>query len=100
LLDNCFGSEFEVLAFSVKFEVMPTLLFVNGLRFFFYSNENNEPIHVHVTKGSANGKIWLEPVIRVEYLIGFNNAEEKDILDAVNTNYEQFKKRWNEYFSK
>lgn len=31
-------------------------------KFFFWSNENNEPIHVHVAKGkqSANAtKIWL-----------------------------------------
>ena len=94
----CYG--FEVLGFSIKFEEMPTLLLVNGLRFFFYSNENNEPIHVHVTKGSANGKIWLEPAMQVDFLIGFSNAEEKDILDVVNSNLEQFKKKWNEYFSK
>ena len=95
-----FRNRFEVLGFSVKFEEMPTLLLVNGLRFFFYSNENNEPIHVHVTKGSANGKIWLEPAMLVDFLIGFSNAEEKDILDVVNSNLEQFKKKWNEYFSK
>lgn len=29
---------------------MPTVLFVNGFRFFFYSNENNEPVHIHVLK--------------------------------------------------
>ena len=39
---------------------MPTLLLLNGFRFFFYSNENTEPIHVHVKKGDATGKIWLE----------------------------------------
>jgi hypothetical protein len=79
---------------------MPTLLLINGLRFFFYSNENNEPIHVHITKGDANGKVWLEPTISVEYLFGFSNSEEKDILDIVEKNSEIFKKKWNEYFSK
>lgn len=39
---------------------MPTLLLIKGLRF-FYSNENNEPAHVHITKGNAEGKVWLEP---------------------------------------
>jgi hypothetical protein len=47
---------------------MPTLLLLNRFRFFFYSNENDEPIHVHVTKGEAAGKIWLEPSMRVAYL--------------------------------
>lgn len=79
---------------------MPTLLLLNGIRFFFYSNENDEPIHVHVTKGDANGKIWLEPSIEVEYLIGFSNAEQKDILEIVQANSENFKGKWNEYFGK
>jgi hypothetical protein len=47
---------------------MPTVLLLKGLRFFFYSNENSEPIHIHVTKGGAEGKIWLEPVIEIAYL--------------------------------
>lgn len=79
---------------------MPTLLLFNGLRFFFYSNENDEPIHVHVTKGDANGKIWLEPSIEIDYLIGFSNSDKKDILEAIQIHSEIFKKKWNEYFSK
>jgi len=27
---------------------MPTILFIQGWRLFFYSNERNEPVHVHV----------------------------------------------------
>jgi hypothetical protein len=38
---------------------MPTILLVNGFRFFFYSNESNEPTHIHVIKGNCNGKIWV-----------------------------------------
>jgi hypothetical protein len=79
---------------------MPTLLLLNGIRFFFYSNENDEPIHVHVTKGNAYGKIWLEPTIEIDYLIGFSNAEQKDIAEAVQKNCELFKRKWNEFFGK
>ncbi|MBN8719086.1 MAG: DUF4160 domain-containing protein [Sediminibacterium magnilacihabitans] len=42
---------------------MPTVLLENGFRFFFYSNENEEPMHIHVKRGNAIGKIWLEPEI-------------------------------------
>jgi len=79
---------------------MPTLLLVKGLRFFFYSNENNEPAHVHVAKGSADGKVWLEPAIRIEYLYGFSNREEHEIMAIVTDNYSNFKIKWNEYFNK
>jgi Domain of unknown function (DUF4160) len=79
---------------------MPTLLIVNGLRFFFYSNENSEPPHVHITKGEASGKIWLEPVIAIAYLYQFTNSEEKLIMETVISNVEEFKKKWNEYFGK
>ena len=78
---------------------MPTLLLEKGFRFFFYSKENNEPCHIHIEKGDAEGKIWLEPILKIGYLIGFNNNEQKDILDIVNKNQEQFKKRWHEHFN-
>jgi len=79
---------------------MPNLLFINGLRFFFYSNENNEPAHVHITKGAASGKVWLEPVIEIAYLFGFTNGEEKDIIKIMETHSQDFKTKWYEYFSK
>ncbi len=56
---------------------MPTILFVRGFRFFFWSNENNEPIHIHVEKGDAEGKVWLSPRIRIAYLHGFTTKEKK-----------------------
>lgn len=79
---------------------MPTLLLINGLRFFFYSSENNEPTHVHVTKGSANGKIWLLPNIEIAYMHGFTNSEIKLIMRITDTHLESFKSKWNEYLNK
>ncbi|RIK41307.1 MAG: hypothetical protein DCC55_12365 [Chloroflexi bacterium] len=32
---------------------------MDGYRFFFYSNERNEPPHMHVWKGGSESKIWL-----------------------------------------
>ena len=62
---------------------MPTLLNEKGFRFFFYSNENAEPCHVHVEKGHASGKVWIDPSIQIAYLVGFTGAEEKDLLDII-----------------
>ena len=41
---------------------MPTLLRVDGFRFFFYSSEGQEPPHVHVEEGDGEAKLWLQPV--------------------------------------
>lgn len=38
---------------------MPTVLYVNGWRFFFYSNEGNEPVHIHAQKGEKECKFLL-----------------------------------------
>lgn len=40
---------------------MPTVLVVQGWRIFFYSNEGDEPMHVHAVKGDAECKYWLYP---------------------------------------
>lgn len=36
-----------------------------------------EPIHVHVEKGGAEGKIWLEPIVKMANMHGFtcNNKQ-------------------------
>jgi hypothetical protein len=38
---------------------MPTILRLDGYRFFFFSNENNEPPHIHVEFGDKLAKYWL-----------------------------------------
>ncbi len=78
---------------------MPTILNKNGFRFFFYSNENNEPAHIHVEKGDAEGKIWLEPNIQIQYLRNFTNTETKAIATIVFEHNQLFKTKWHEYFS-
>jgi hypothetical protein len=41
---------------------MPTVLRTGPYRLFFYSRENDEPPHVHIERGDAIAKYWLEPV--------------------------------------
>ncbi len=39
---------------------MPTVLFILGWRFYFFSNEINEPIHIHCKKAEKEIKYWLD----------------------------------------
>ncbi len=77
---------------------MPTVLKILGFKFFFYSNEGNEPIHVHIIKGDATAKVWLEPEIEFEYSYGFTTKEQKKILSLVEENLETIKSKWYEHF--
>ena len=50
---------------------MPTVLLINGYRFYFYAGDRNEPAHIHVEKGDGVAKIWLEPSLLPQYFEGF-----------------------------
>lgn len=79
---------------------MPTVLNEDGFRFFFYSSEGNEPAHIHIEKGDAVGKIWLEPTLERAYLHGFTKQEEKKLFSIVEKSMDDFKRSWHEYFNK
>lgn len=38
---------------------MPTILRIDGHRFFFYSRETHEPPHIHVQTAEKAAKFWL-----------------------------------------
>ena len=41
---------------------MPTILRLDGYRFYFYSGEGNQPPHIHIEFGDKLAKYWLDPV--------------------------------------
>jgi hypothetical protein len=41
---------------------MPTVLRILGFRFHFYSDEGDEPPHIHADAGDSECKFWLMPV--------------------------------------
>ena len=41
---------------------MPTVLRLGPYRFHFYSRENREPAHIHVSRDNLEAKFWLEPI--------------------------------------
>lgn len=75
---------------------MPTILFIFGLRFYFYSDEHR-PIHVHLENGDGRAKIALEPHVKV---VENNGIKPKDInraLDLAVEYKEEFIQKWNEF---
>lgn len=79
---------------------MPVVLRIKGFRFFFYSEEGSEPIHIHVNKADASGKVWIEPIVEADHMYGFTVREEKEVMQIVNQNVELIKNKWNEFFGK
>ena len=76
---------------------MPNVLRVGRYRFFFFSNEGNEPPHVHVRAGDQEAKLWLDPVdVAVNY--GFNGRELNRIQWIIDEHREALLEAWNEYF--
>jgi hypothetical protein len=53
---------------------MPTVLRLRGNRFFFFSNEAQEPPHIHVAQAERYAKFWLEPVA-LDRNRGFRRSE-------------------------
>ena len=78
---------------------MPTVLEIEGYKFKFYSNENNEQVHVHITKGNGSAKMWLLPAILVEYSYNFTVREQRDITRIARENLEKLIKEWYAYFT-
>jgi hypothetical protein len=76
---------------------MPTLLRIEGFRFFFYSNERQEPAHVHVEKGNGEAKLWLQPVELV-YSSGLTPAELRRVRELTFEHQASSVERWNEHF--
>ena len=76
---------------------MPTLLLSEGFRFYFFSDERQEPPHVHVRKGDSVAKLWLRPV-DLAFARGFNRTELRRVRELTFENQVFFIERWNEYF--
>jgi len=75
---------------------MPTILKLNGYRFFFFSNEHI-PKHIHIQKQQKYAKIDIES-LQILDNYKFNSKELNEILKIVKENQQKFTKAWDEYF--
>lgn len=77
---------------------MPTVLKLQGYRFFFFSSEKGEPPHIHVEKDAASAKIWLNPVV-LQKSTGFKPHEINAILKLTQQHAIKLEEKWHEYFN-
>ncbi len=77
---------------------MPTVLRVGRYRFVFFSNENNEPPHIHVKAESNQAKFWLDP-IKLAANYGFKAHELNEIEGIVREHRNKLLEAWYEYFN-
>ena len=77
---------------------MPKAFEEGPYRFFFYSNDRDEPIHVHVKRERNVAKFWLDPV-QLERSGGFRPAELRTIERIVQANQEFLMEEWHGHFS-
>ncbi len=78
---------------------MPTVLRVGAVRFFFYSLENGEPAHIHIERGDATAKFWLEPV-ELARSQGFRAHELTQLRATVIENQLLFLEAWSVHFNR
>ncbi|HEX3657063.1 MAG TPA: DUF4160 domain-containing protein [Pirellulales bacterium] len=76
---------------------MPTVLRVDGYRFYFYSHESQEPAHVHVDRGDLSAKFWLQPVVLARNF-GFSPKELRRIQQLVVDHEMALLEAWNGHF--
>lgn len=77
---------------------MPQVLQVRGYHFFFFSNEGQEPPHIHIKAGNNQAKFWLDPITLVANY-GFRAHDLNDIERIIRQHKQMFLETWYEYFS-
>ncbi|NCO67704.1 MAG: hypothetical protein COY75_01375 [Nitrospirae bacterium CG_4_10_14_0_8_um_filter_41_23] len=76
---------------------MPTVKNISSpYRFFFYSFDCNEPMHVHVQRERMACKFWLEP-IALSKNHGFTSKELNTIREIIYNNRNKIVEAWHEH---
>jgi hypothetical protein len=76
---------------------MPEVFREEGFVFFFFSNEGNEPMHIHVRKAGGYAKYWLMPV-ELDSSKGLKSIDLIKAEEMINKHLEQIKEKWYNVF--
>ena len=83
---------------------MPVYIRTLGYKIYFWSNENNEPVHFHIAKGDPSEndtKIWLLKNGAFKLAHNKGKIPEKDIARicyAMQSYYFDYINFWKQYF--
>jgi uncharacterized protein DUF4160 len=76
---------------------VPTVLRWGPYRAFFYSNEGDEPAHLHVRAGDKEAKFWLHD-LNVAANTGLPAHELNDIIRHLRQHRDKLLTAWHEHF--
>ena len=76
---------------------MPEVFRKEGYVFFFYSNENREPMHIHVRKAGGFAKFWMEP-IELDFASGLKTQQVSRAEQLIVENQDLIGRKWHEVF--
>lgn len=79
--------------------VSPTIFRAKGLRFFFFSREEDR-MHVHVSGQGGECKIWLEPQIELARHHGLGFPSLATALTLTEEREDEIRRAWREHFGR
>lgn len=70
-----------------------------GWRLYFFSNEGNEPIHVHCRKGDKECKYWIHGDFDLEEAYAYNMTprDRREIKKIIFEHFEYIEQQWDEF---
>lgn len=83
---------------------MPSIFEISGYKIYFWSNENNEPIHVHISRGkpaSNATKVWLTKsgcCILANNNSRIPNKDLSEIMRTIASNHFFIVAKWKEIY--
>lgn len=87
-----------MLFFEQRRSGLPNIFVVNGYRFFFFSNDGDEPIHVHVEKAGKYAKFWVNPV-SLANSYRYTAVELTKIRKIIKSRKNEIEEKWHDYFN-
>ena len=84
---------------------LPNLFTIEGYKVYFWSNELNEPIHVHISKGTPTEnatKVWITSAGGCIVQANGSRIPQKELselLEVISAQFFYICRKWKEHFA-